>query len=62
MIKYEKNHGRSSDIEHSKRPYNAPILVVFGQVTALTLGQSTCGANDSASCTLGSNMGPKMVA
>jgi hypothetical protein len=41
-----------------KLPYSPPALVLYGQVAALTQGSTTCGANDSSSCTPGSTMGP----
>jgi len=45
-----------------KKPYESPTLVLFGQVGQLTQGASTCGDNDSSTCTTGAiTMGP-MVA
>ena len=60
MIEYKNMNGASPDMRLAKRPYTAPKLLVFGQVAALTCGASTCGDNDSASCTPGAtNMGEK---
>lgn len=63
MIKNQSINCASSDVQQAKQLYNTPVLQIFGQVSTLTLGQSTCGDKDSASCTVGaSNMGPKPTA
>ena len=61
MIEHKNMNGASADMRLAKRPYSAPALLVFGQVTALTRSASGCSMSDSAGCTIaiGSNMGVK---
>ena len=41
-----------------KLSYTPPALILYGQVAALTQGSTTCGSNDSSSCSPGTTMGP----
>ena len=61
MIEHENINAALADMKLAKRPYSAPALLVFGQVTALTRSASGCNMSDSAGCTsvIGSNMGVK---
>src|SRR5262245_8919136 len=43
-----------------RKPYAAPVLVLFGHVAALTQSQSGCSNSDSGSCSSGSTMGTSM--
>ena len=63
MIEHQSMNVASSDRKHGKQPYNAPALLIFGQVAALTRSGSGCNKSDSASCTVGtgSNMGVAKV-
>ena len=60
-IEFKNTIGILSDINFAKLPYTTPVLLVFGQVAALTRAQSGCGMSDASNCiTGGGNMGVMM--